>query len=32
VLDGGRIVQSGTYRQLIDQPGLFQELVKRQIA
>ncbi len=32
VLDGGRIVQSGTYRELMDQPGLFQELVKRQIA
>ena len=32
VLDGGRIVQTGTYAELVNQPGLFHELVKRQIA
>jgi ATP-binding cassette subfamily C protein len=32
VLDGGRIVQSGTHHELISQPGLFRDLVKRQIA
>jgi NHLM bacteriocin system ABC transporter ATP-binding protein len=32
VLDGGRLVQSGTYADLVERPGLFQELVKRQIA
>ena len=32
VLDQGRIVQSGTYRELIDQPGLFADLAKRQLA
>ncbi len=32
VLDGGQIVQTGTYAELVNQPGLFHELVKRQIA
>ena len=32
VLDQGRIVQSGTYDELVNKPGLFHELVKRQIA
>jgi ATP-binding cassette subfamily C protein len=32
VLEGGQIVQSGTYAQLVKKPGLFLELVKRQIA
>ncbi len=32
VLDHGRIVQSGTYDELVGEPGLFHELVKRQIA
>lgn len=32
VLDKGRIVQCGTYRQLIDQDGLFADLAKRQMA
>ncbi|MHC4429705.1 MAG: ATP-binding cassette domain-containing protein, partial [Planctomycetota bacterium] len=32
VLEGGRIVQSGTHSELISQPGLFRDLVKRQIA
>jgi ATP-binding cassette subfamily C protein len=32
VMDAGRIVQSGTYTELIDQPGLFAELAKRQVA
>ena len=32
VLDGGQIVQTGTYAELVDRPGLFHELVKRQIA
>jgi NHLM bacteriocin system ABC transporter ATP-binding protein len=31
VLDKGTIVQSGTYAELIKQPGLFQELAKRQL-
>lgn len=31
VLDKGRIVQCGTYRQLIDQEGLFADLAKRQM-
>jgi len=31
VLDKGRIVQSGSYPQLIAQPGLFQDLAKRQL-
>jgi ATP-binding cassette subfamily C protein len=32
VLDRGRIVQSGTYAELVAAPGTFQELVRRQIA
>jgi ATP-binding cassette subfamily C protein len=32
VLDGGRIVQSGTYLELMAQPGLFAELAQRQLA
>ncbi len=32
VLEGGRIVQTGTYADLVKQPGLFLDLVKRQIA
>jgi ATP-binding cassette subfamily C protein len=31
VLDGGRVVQAGTYSELIDQPGLFADLAKRQM-
>ena len=32
VLDKGRIVQQGSYAELVDTPGVFRELVKRQIA
>ena len=32
VLDRGRVVQSGTYDELVSTPGLFHDLVKRQIA
>ncbi len=32
VMDKGLIVQQGTYQELVKQPGLFQELAKRQIA
>jgi ATP-binding cassette subfamily C protein len=32
VVDGGRIVQTGTYSELIAQPGLFADLAKRQTA
>ena len=32
VMDRGRIVQSGTYSELIEQPGLFRELAERQLA
>ncbi len=32
VLDKGKIVQAGSYKELIEQEGLFNELVKRQIA
>jgi ATP-binding cassette subfamily C protein len=32
VLDGGRVVQTGTYSELIAQPGLFADLAKRQTA
>ena len=32
VLDRGRMVQTGTYKELVATPGLFHELVKRQIA
>jgi len=31
VLDGGRLVQSGTYAELIGVDGLFADLAKRQI-
>ena len=30
VLDGGRIVEDGTYDELIDRGGFFAELVERQ--
>jgi len=30
VVDGGRVVQDGTYQQLIAQPGMFQDLVRGQ--
>lgn len=32
VLEAGRIVQDGTYAELLAQPGLFQDLARRQIA
>jgi ATP-binding cassette subfamily C protein len=32
VLDRGRIAQTGTYAHLVDQPGMFHELVRRQLA
>ena len=32
VLEAGRIVQSGTYAELLAQPGLFADLAQRQIA
>jgi NHLM bacteriocin system ABC transporter ATP-binding protein len=32
VVEKGQIVQSGTYQELMNQPGLFAELAKRQIA
>lgn len=32
VLQDGRVVQTGNYDELVNQPGLFHELVKRQIA
>jgi ATP-binding cassette subfamily C protein len=32
VVDGGRVVQSGTYDELMAQDGLFTELAKRQLA
>ena len=32
VMDEGRIVQSGTYDQLMKQRGLFVDLAKRQLA
>jgi ABC-type bacteriocin/lantibiotic exporter with double-glycine peptidase domain len=31
VLEMGRIVQSGTYEELMEQPGLFRELAARQL-
>jgi ATP-binding cassette subfamily C protein len=31
VLDAGRVVQTGTYSELLDQPGLFADLAKRQM-
>ena len=30
VLDGGKIIEDGTYEQLIEQGGFFEELVERQ--
>ncbi len=32
VMDAGEVVQSGTYQELVEQPGHFQELARRQIA
>jgi ATP-binding cassette subfamily C protein len=32
VMKGGRIIQQGSYQQLAEQEGLFQELIKRQVA
>ncbi len=32
VMEAGRVVQDGTYAELLAQPGLFQDLAKRQIA
>ncbi len=32
VMDKGKIVQEGTYQELFSQPGIFQELARRQIA
>ena len=32
VIDKGRVVQRGTYAELMAQPGLFQELARRQLA
>ena len=32
VIDDGRIVQEGTYDTLLDEQGLFADLVRRQIA
>jgi ATP-binding cassette subfamily C protein len=32
VFDNGKIVQRGKYQELIEQPGVFAELAKRQIA
>ncbi len=32
VIDGGRIVQSGRYEELVGQKGLFADLAKRQLA
>jgi ABC-type multidrug transport system fused ATPase/permease subunit len=32
VLAEGRIVQAGTYEQLVNRPGMFHELVRRQLA
>ncbi len=31
VFDNGEVVQSGTYQELVDQPGHFQELARRQV-
>jgi ABC-type bacteriocin/lantibiotic exporter with double-glycine peptidase domain len=31
VLDAGKVVQAGTFKELIKQPGLFQRLAKRQM-
>jgi ABC-type bacteriocin/lantibiotic exporter with double-glycine peptidase domain len=32
VLQAGRVIQAGTYEELTAQPGLFAELIKRQVA
>lgn len=32
VLESGRVVQRGTFEELADQPGLFSQLIKRQMA
>jgi ABC-type bacteriocin/lantibiotic exporter with double-glycine peptidase domain len=32
VMAGGKVVQSGTYQELVNQDGLFADLVRRQIA
>jgi ABC-type bacteriocin/lantibiotic exporter with double-glycine peptidase domain len=32
VFDRGSIVQSGKYEELLEQPGLFRDLVRRQVA
>ena len=32
VLEGGRLAQAGTYEELSSQPGLFAELIRRQVA
>jgi ABC-type bacteriocin/lantibiotic exporter with double-glycine peptidase domain len=32
VLENGQVVQCGTYQELVEQPGLFALLAKRQIA
>jgi NHLM bacteriocin system ABC transporter ATP-binding protein len=32
VMDGGKVVQRGTYQALMDQPGLFRDLATRQLA
>jgi ABC-type multidrug transport system fused ATPase/permease subunit len=32
VLRDGRVVQSGTYKELMQQPGLFADLARRQMA
>ncbi len=32
VLEAGRVVQSGTYDELVNKSGLFHDLVKRQLA
>ena len=32
VIQGGSLIQSGTYKDLVDQPGLFSELAKRQLS
>ena len=32
VMANGRVVQTGAYEELISQPGMFADLVKRQIA
>jgi NHLM bacteriocin system ABC transporter ATP-binding protein len=32
VLEGGRLAQAGTYDELASQPGLFAELIRRQVA